>query len=390
MTDVSHELGSLRHIVDTSLSSKVAMFNKQANQHKENQLLNPFSGETGRRSPKPSFSKDEYGKPLAGSLTEARGQKANIHVIREMLELCQIIDSEGYVVKDEPSMRVIPFGELFNIYNYISDKVVGICLRARKHKLIEFEGEMLFQRRDDDVPIFLLKPIKEIRQILDEKTDEIKRGASPAPQATSILMDKRSRSASPSVGKIGLKREETAKVPEIKENTKEVDDISKKERKVEVLTTSVSTPIIEVHDEKEEIINIDKENTPDKVVSNENNKETLIKKHSEEFESQLQAEETQPQEPKSVNSPLIKEEKPLPPAILVQDVDNKDVPSEETSSATEVSKNIETTLNMQEQPELISASSSVFEIIEEIVTVEKIADENNNTSKNEEINDNPV
>lgn len=110
------------------------MFNKQANQHKENQLLNPFSGETGRRSPKPTFSKDEYGKwvipcsafipiflwlcffrPLAGSLTEARGQKANIHVLREMLELCQIIDSEGYVVKDEPTMRVIPFGELFNV-----------------------------------------------------------------------------------------------------------------------------------------------------------------------------------------------------------------------------------------------------------------------------------
>lgn len=44
-----------------------------------------------------------------------RGQKANIHVLKEMLELCQIIDSEGYNVKDEPSMRVIPFGELFNV-----------------------------------------------------------------------------------------------------------------------------------------------------------------------------------------------------------------------------------------------------------------------------------
>lgn len=44
-----------------------------------------------------------------------RGQKANIHVLKEMLELCQIIDSEGYDVKDEPEMRVIPFGELFNV-----------------------------------------------------------------------------------------------------------------------------------------------------------------------------------------------------------------------------------------------------------------------------------
>lgn len=61
---------------------------------------------------------NNFFRPLAGSLTEARGQKANIHVLREMLELCQIIDSEGYVVKDEPTMRVIPFGELFNVSIY--------------------------------------------------------------------------------------------------------------------------------------------------------------------------------------------------------------------------------------------------------------------------------
>uniref|UniRef100_T1PG31 Costars domain-containing protein n=3 Tax=Musca domestica TaxID=7370 RepID=T1PG31_MUSDO len=191
MADLSHELGALRFVMDSPLSSKVAMFNNQVNQHKQSQLLNPFSQTDGRSSPKPTFSKDEYGKPLAGSLTEMRGQKANIHVLKEMLELCQIIDSEGYNVKDEPSMRVIPFGELFNIYNYISDKVVGILLRARKHKLVEFEGEMLFQRRDDDVPIFLLKPIAEIRRELNDKIESIKRSGSPAPQATSVLLDKK-------------------------------------------------------------------------------------------------------------------------------------------------------------------------------------------------------
>ncbi|XP_011176855.2 uncharacterized protein LOC105208611 isoform X1 [Zeugodacus cucurbitae] len=205
MADVSHELGALRFVVDSPLSSKVAMFNKQTQQHQQQQLLNPFSTANGRVSPKPTFSKGEYGKPLAGSLTEMRGQKANMHVLREMLELCQIIDSEGYNVKDEPKMRVIPFGELFNIYNYISDKVVGILLRARKHKLVDFEGEMLFQRRDDDVPVFLLKPILEIRHELESKIEEIKRAGSPAPQATSLLLDKSahkqklsSRSSTPS------------------------------------------------------------------------------------------------------------------------------------------------------------------------------------------------
>ncbi|XP_030569443.1 trithorax group protein osa [Drosophila novamexicana] len=190
MTDVSHELGALRFVVESPLSSKVAMFNNQATQHKQSQLLNPFSHDGRAASPKPTFSKDQYGKPLAGSLTEMRGQKANMHVMKEMLELCQIIDSEGYQVKDEPTMRVIPFGELFNIYNYISDKVVGILLRARKHKLLDFEGEMLYQRRDDDVPIFLLRPIVEIRRELNDKVEEIKRGASPAPQSTSVLLDK--------------------------------------------------------------------------------------------------------------------------------------------------------------------------------------------------------
>ncbi|KAM7350674.1 uncharacterized protein ACRADG_009192 isoform 2-T2 [Cochliomyia hominivorax] len=211
---------------DSPLSSKVAMFNQHVNQHKQSQLLNPFSNPDGRASPKPTFSKDEYGKPLAGSLTEMRGQKANMHVLKEMLELCQIIDSEGYDVKDEPTMRVIPFGELFNIYNYISDKVVGILLRARKHKLVEFEGEMLFQRRDDDVPIFLIKPIHEIRREMNDKIESIKRSGSASPQATSVLLDKKaqglgvprgatpvSRTPSPESSKAGTPVRETKAKP---------------------------------------------------------------------------------------------------------------------------------------------------------------------------------
>jgi thiamine kinase-like enzyme len=31
------------------------------------------------------------------------------------------------------------------IYTSISNKVVGVLLRARKHKLVDFEGETLFQ-----------------------------------------------------------------------------------------------------------------------------------------------------------------------------------------------------------------------------------------------------
>lgn len=34
---------------------------------------------------------------------------------------------------------------MLQIYTVINDKLVGILLRARKYKLLDFEGEMLFQ-----------------------------------------------------------------------------------------------------------------------------------------------------------------------------------------------------------------------------------------------------
>ena len=37
---------------------------------------------------------------------------------------------------------------------------MGMLLRARKHKLLEFDGETLYQRQDDHVPILLLYPAK--------------------------------------------------------------------------------------------------------------------------------------------------------------------------------------------------------------------------------------
>lgn len=74
------------------------------------------------------------------------------------------------------------------MYVSINDKLVGLLLRARKHKFVDFEGEILFQRRDDDVPIFMVKPLSEIRAIVNGKIDEVRRSASPNPQATSLLI----------------------------------------------------------------------------------------------------------------------------------------------------------------------------------------------------------
>lgn len=189
MTDVAHELGALRLIVDSPLSSKVALFNNVTKSHIQSQIANPFSESQGERGmQRLKISKEEYGRPKAGSLTEYRGKKANIQVYQEMLELCTVIHDEGEAISDnEPELRGLLFGELFNIYTHINDKLVGLMLRARKHELIQFEGEMLFQRRDDNVPVYLLKPLKQIREILVGKQTEIRRSLSPNPQPTGQL-----------------------------------------------------------------------------------------------------------------------------------------------------------------------------------------------------------
>lgn len=53
---------------------------------------------------------------MSGSLTEARGQRANIHVYKEILQLCHVIYTGGYIYREEsPELKVIPFGELFDV-----------------------------------------------------------------------------------------------------------------------------------------------------------------------------------------------------------------------------------------------------------------------------------
>lgn len=47
---------------------------------------------------------------------------------------------------------------------------------------------MLFQRRDDDVPIFMMKTVDEIKELLKEKIEEVRRSASPNPQPTNMLI----------------------------------------------------------------------------------------------------------------------------------------------------------------------------------------------------------
>lgn len=125
-------------------------------QHKEKQLVNPFSEWEGA-STRAKLSKDDknYAKPVEGSMTAIRGQAAGQRISNEIKELIQIIQVMGQ--RGEDGLCRITFKRLFDIYVKISNKMVGIMMRARKQGLIDFEGEMLWQGRDDHVVITLLK-----------------------------------------------------------------------------------------------------------------------------------------------------------------------------------------------------------------------------------------
>ncbi|XP_067230787.1 actin-binding Rho-activating protein [Chanodichthys erythropterus] len=128
-----------------------------AKEHIEGQKLNPFSEEFDfDHAMAIRLHKGDagYGRPKEGSKTAQRADRAQKHIRREMDEMCFIIRDMGQ--RDKDGHIWVTFGRLFDRYVKISDKVVGILLRCRKHKMVDFEGEMLWKGQDDDVIITLL------------------------------------------------------------------------------------------------------------------------------------------------------------------------------------------------------------------------------------------
>lgn len=125
-------------------------------EHMEGQKLNPFSEEFDYEyamAQRLRKGDSGYGRPKDGSKTAERGDRAQKHIHREMEEMVWIIRDMG--IKDKEGRTIITFGRLFDRYVKISDKVVGILLRCRKHKMLDFEGEMLWKGQDDDIIIML-------------------------------------------------------------------------------------------------------------------------------------------------------------------------------------------------------------------------------------------
>ncbi|XP_045079918.1 actin-binding Rho-activating protein [Coregonus clupeaformis] len=140
----------------TTMGDIKSRWQQWSQQHIEGQKLNPFSEEFDYEhamAQRLQKGDEGYGHPKEGSKTAMRGDRAQKHVYKEMEELCWIVKDMG--LKDKNGKSYITFGRLFDRYVKISDKVVGIVLRCRKHKMLDFEGEMLWKGQDDHVIITL-------------------------------------------------------------------------------------------------------------------------------------------------------------------------------------------------------------------------------------------
>ncbi|XP_016352310.1 actin-binding Rho-activating protein-like [Sinocyclocheilus anshuiensis] len=142
----------------TTMNDLRSTWQRFAEDHIEGQKLNPFSEEFDyEHAMAIRLQKGDtgYGRPKEGSKTAQRADRAQKHIHREMEEMCFIIRNMGQ--RDKEGCIYVTFGRLFDRYVKISDKVVGILLRCRKHKMVDFEGEMLWKGQDDDVIITLLE-----------------------------------------------------------------------------------------------------------------------------------------------------------------------------------------------------------------------------------------
>ncbi|XP_062424246.1 actin-binding Rho-activating protein [Rhea pennata] len=152
------EISKKAHRKYSPVNSLKDRWQEWADQHIITQKLNPFSEEFDHElamSTRLHRGDEGYGRPKEGTKTAERARRAEAHIHREIRDMCFIIESMAKPRRDGKIQ--VTFGELFERYVRISDKVVGILMRARKHGLVDFEGEMLWQGRDDHVVITLLK-----------------------------------------------------------------------------------------------------------------------------------------------------------------------------------------------------------------------------------------
>uniref|UniRef100_A0A3B4ZZE4 Actin-binding Rho-activating protein n=1 Tax=Stegastes partitus TaxID=144197 RepID=A0A3B4ZZE4_9TELE len=141
----------------SAVGSLKSRWQNWASEHSVGQKLNPFSEYFDydySMSLRLQKGQEGYGRPKDGTKTAERAKRAEQHIHREIADMCYVIRT---MADPDPDGKTrVTFGQLFDRYVRISDKVVGILMRARKHGKVAFEGEMLWQGQDDGVIITLL------------------------------------------------------------------------------------------------------------------------------------------------------------------------------------------------------------------------------------------
>ncbi|GBG33005.1 Costars family protein ABRACL [Hondaea fermentalgiana] len=125
----------------------------------EHKAKSSYSSDDFDESTAPAFDFGvNYGNKRAAArstLSKQRAGEFSKGVERGIDKLCAFIKEEGAYDPAEGGLATITFGDLFEKYE-LSDMLVGLLMRGKKHKRLKYHGDMLFQGIHDQVKITLL------------------------------------------------------------------------------------------------------------------------------------------------------------------------------------------------------------------------------------------
>ncbi|KAF7637370.1 Costars domain-containing protein [Meloidogyne graminicola] len=160
---------AIRPPTEKSVCKTIERFNKEA-QKSEQETKLEFGSKGFVGNQKFDKKSSDYGRPIVGTKSQARGVRAGSSIMQEVIFLCEIIEKNANGIPPNCSIK---FGQLFYIYNNYSQSLVGMLIRARKYGLVDFEGEMLYQRQDDNKEVKLLKSVIQIKESIEYSGDPV-------------------------------------------------------------------------------------------------------------------------------------------------------------------------------------------------------------------------
>jgi len=159
-----NKLGSQRKTSQNFFVGQLELVEKEATPEKPKQMGNREKMRRKEENWEVSLSDDSWYKAPQFRPEGHQSKRTDIEV------LCEIIYAHGERYDD--GTAAIGFTWLFKMFNKAN--VVGILIKAKKHGLVFFDGEIVFasvRSEDDDEFVVLQKPIGDIRRAFGEMRD---------------------------------------------------------------------------------------------------------------------------------------------------------------------------------------------------------------------------